>query len=115
MPLTPFSGGFGNQTGGGQAGFDPLTGRPNTTNAYRQNGFQMPPPLGGLPMGSPEKAYVDGMQQFAQSQQQPEGFQVPPPPSGPLTYQSGFKTYQLDPNAAYTMGIDGKPKRAQMI
>ncbi len=115
MPLTPFSQvPFGQQQN--SRGFDPMTGKP-------QQRFQMPPPLQsgmsqlGGPFLSQQGQQSLAMGQMPTNEEQPQGgFEMPPPPGGPLTYQSPLgQTYQLDPNAAYTVGMGGKPKRAQMI
>ncbi len=80
----------------------------------------MPPPLqnGLAQLGGPFLSQ-QGQQQLAAGQmptnEEQQGFEMPPPPGGPLVYQHGTKAYQLDPNAAYTYGIGGKPKRAEMI
>jgi len=108
MPLTPFA-----QSPYGQMqnanGFDPMTGKP-------LQGFQIPPP----PVQSNQFLSQEGQQSLQMGQmptnEEQQNFQMPPPPQGPMTYQSPLgQTYQLDPNAAYTVGFGGKPKRAQII
>lgn len=103
--------------GGGLNGFDPQTGRPNNGNPQR--GYQIPPPGQGLgQLGDAERAYVNAMQQSAQSQQgqqqQGGGYEMPPPPQDKLvTYKFG-KAYELDPNATYYHGLGGI-KRAEIL